>query len=161
MVVPLSRLDNSNTSSTNWSRWLLPCSMIVVYSFDSSSSSEILLLSICEKPTMELSGVRISWLIFCMNSVFIRLALCSASLARRRTLLSRVSRKNIMPTITTMIHNRMIIYRRVSNCISWFFCINSLFSKLRCSIPKMVANSPTAISSWALFSESLSSKAFS
>lgn len=40
------------------------------------------------------------------------------------------------------------------------FCINSLFSKLRCSIPKMVANSPTAMSSWALFSESLSSKAF-
>ena len=38
------------------------------FSFSSSSNPGVSIS--CEKPTMALSGVRISWLIFCMNIVF-------------------------------------------------------------------------------------------
>ena len=67
---PASILAMSNTSLISCrSSWLL-FSIILIYSLFSSSSSAV--ASMEEKPTIALSGVRISWLMFARKADFSR-----------------------------------------------------------------------------------------
>ena len=77
--VPASILERSRMSLINCSSRLLLFFIILIYSCLSASFS--VMARISEKPTIELSGVRISWLMFARNADFKRLLSSACSLA--------------------------------------------------------------------------------
>ena len=77
--VPASILERSRISLINCSNRLLLFLIILMYS--SLSASFSVMASISEKPTIELRGVRISWLMFAKNADFKRLLSSACSLA--------------------------------------------------------------------------------
>ena len=168
----LSRMEISRISPTNFNNNLLLLSINATYCPMSSFSSSIS-ANTPENPTMELSGVRISWDIFWMNIVFNQLLCSATSLALRSSSSALINVRFCSSSLffarcnfalsflcchkkITTIHKRPStenkIVRVFCSCFFWEIFSNRTFSALSCCKFNMVANSLVVISSFLSFS---------